>query len=102
MADRLALHNKLTTILGSKNVYYQPPSNISLSYPCIVYNQNVGEALKASNKLYTYTKMYEITFIFRTSNDTIITDMLNEFTYCKADRTFITDNLYHYTFTLYY
>lgn len=102
MGNRLSLHNKLVELLGSSNVYYQPPSNVKLVYPCVLYNQNVGDSKKASNKLYTYKESYDITFIFRTSNDNIVNSMLTEFTYCSESRRYIAENLYHYTFTLYY
>lgn len=102
MGDRLSLHNKLVEILNSKNAYYQPPANVNLVYPCVIYNQNAGDIKKANNKLYKYTRKYEVTFIFKSSNDDITLTMLDTFKYCTEGPMFITDNLYHYTFELYY
>ena len=34
---RLELHEILCTILGSRNVYFQPPESIKMNYPAIVY-----------------------------------------------------------------
>ena len=102
MRDRLSLHDKLVGILQNNNAYYQPPSGFRLQYPCVLYNQEVGDVKKANNKLYTYTKKYSVTFIYKDCNDDVIEDMLNIFNHCRLDSMYITDNLYHYVFTIYY
>lgn len=102
MDNRLLLHDKLVEILRSPNVYYQPPANFKLSYPCVTYNPSVGDIKKASNKIYSYTNKYEVTWIFKSSKDDIIQTMLTTFPYCTIDRIFVYDKLYHYTFVLYY
>jgi len=33
MGTRLELQNLLENILGSRNVYFQPPENLKLNYP---------------------------------------------------------------------
>ena len=37
MADRKALQADLEQLIGSRNVYYQPPENVKMNYPAIVY-----------------------------------------------------------------
>ena len=37
MATRLQLQAQLEEMLGSRNVYYQPPESVKLEYPAIVY-----------------------------------------------------------------
>ena len=39
MGTRLELQKKLEELLGSRNVYYQPPSTVKMAYPAIVYNR---------------------------------------------------------------
>jgi hypothetical protein len=102
MGNRLALQNTLSEILGNTNVYYQPPEGYKLKYPCIIYNQEPGDVKKANNKVYSYTKKYSITCIYNADNENIILKMLNKFEYCSVENTFVSDNLYHYIFTLYY
>lgn len=102
MRDRLQLHERLINVSGYSNVYYQPPENFKMVYPCIRYNQTVGDTKRASNKVYSYTKKYTITCIINNDKDDIIMKMLNSFEYCELDNTFVSDNLYHYVFTLYY
>lgn len=102
MRSRLELHHKLTEILGHKNVYYQPPETFKMVYPCIIYNQEPGDVKRANNKIYSYIKKYTVTCIINNENDEIILRMLNLINNCTLDNTFVADNLYHYTFTLYY
>ena len=37
MANRLDLQALLEDLLGSRNVYYQPPESVKMNYPAIVY-----------------------------------------------------------------
>ena len=41
MDRRLQLHEELCSVLGSRNVYFQPPETIKLTYPCIIYSKYV-------------------------------------------------------------
>ena len=50
MADRITLHNKLVEILGTKNVYFQPPPK--LNYPCIKYELGSQKRMHANNNNY--------------------------------------------------
>ena len=40
MASRLELQKLLEMLLGNKNVYYQPPASLSISYPCVIYSRD--------------------------------------------------------------
>ena len=42
MSKRIDLGNKLKEILGSSNVYFQPPDNLKMVYPCIRYRLEGG------------------------------------------------------------
>ena len=47
MTRRNELHEKFCDLLGSRNVYFQPPESVRLVYPCIIYrlgNFNVKHA----------------------------------------------------------
>lgn len=102
MGNRLELHNQLINIILNNNVYYQPPENFKMNYPCIIYNQEPGDVKRANNKVYKYTQKYNVTFIFNGSNDGVILNMLESFIHCELDNIFVNDNLYHYVFTLYF
>lgn len=100
MASRIDLHNEL---LGfSNNVYYQPPENIKIKYPCIIYNKKIPDVKKADNKTYMLTNRYEITYVTKDVENTVCDDILNHFEMISPVNYFVTEGLYHYIFNLYY
>ena len=99
---RYKLNQELIDILGSSSVYYNPPETIKLKYPCIVYNLNSLDTIKANNNNYLYNTAYEITHIGRNPDDIIVKKILEHFKYSRFDREFIFENLYHRVFTIYY
>lgn len=101
MGSRLKLQSEFETLLGSKNVYYQPPNNLKMSYPCIKYSVQGIDTKKADNKTYQLTKRYEVTVIANRADNPVILKLL-EMPMCSYDRQYISDNLYHDVLTLYY
>lgn len=100
MASRLDLHAKLLTFLP--NVYFQPPSNITMIYPCIVYSKS-GKARQFSNNLlYFSMQEYQITVIDKNPDSAVADSIENYFQYCTIDQHFTVDNLNHTTLSLYY
>lgn len=87
--------------MGSENVYFQPPENIKLKYPCILYEFNNIDTKKADNDDYLTYNRYAITFITRDPNNETWKE-IQKMLYCSIDRVFVSDNLYHYVFTLFY
>lgn len=101
-AHRYELHEKLCEILGSRNVYFQPPSNSSIKYPCIVYHQDVGRNFHADNTSYLFVDSYQVTVIDK-DPDTQIPDKLQKsFPMIRRSGPYRSDNLNHYPFLLYY
>ena len=101
MATRLELQSKLEELLGSKNVYYQPPESMKLNYPAIVYHKAKPEFKRANNNQYLRYNSYTITVIDRKPDNEVI-DKLLELPLCSYDRNFKTNNLEHDVLTLYY
>ena len=99
--SRLELQALLEEILGSRNVYFQPPPNVSMKYPCIIYDFAKFNTTKADNRDYLRRKHYEITLIHRDPDNGIV-EKLQDLQYCELDRSFKSDNRYHYIFTLFY
>ena len=46
---RTDLHEILKEILGSDNVYFQPPESYKMEYPCIVYERSALTTRFADN-----------------------------------------------------
>lgn len=101
MATRLDLQSKLEELLGSRNVYYQPPENLKMEYDAIRYSKKDIWGVKANDATYARMNCYEIIVIARRPDHSVI-DKLADFPYCSFDRHYVSDNLHHDVFTLYY
>ena len=99
--DRLSLHNKLLTVLGSTNVFFQPPASIVLKYPCIVYKLDAIEGTHANGTRYLGTKRYLVTIIDK-NPDTLLPDKILELPYSTFEDHFAIDNLNHYICSLHW
>ena len=101
MASRIELQTLLEEILGSRNVYFQPPASKQLSYPAIVYSLNRIKVEHAEDNKYKVDKSYTLTLI-DPNPDSQFVDKLLMLPYCAFDRQFKSDNLNHFTFTIYF
>lgn len=101
MGSRQALQTMLEMLLGSDNVYFQPPPTIQLKYPAIVYSLSNMETVKADNDKYLMHKEYMLIYIHKNPDDTI-TETITKIPMCRFDRRYVSDNMYHDTYTLYY
>lgn len=101
MATRIDLQNVLEELLGSRNVYYQPPESLKMNYPAIVYSRKTIDNSYANNSVYKQNYAYEITVIDK-NPDSEIVNKVSKLPTCRFDRHFKSDNLNHDVFTLYY
>lgn len=101
MALRLQLQSLLEEILGTDKVYFQPPANVQMQYPCIVYKRDIAVAQFAGNMPYRFTKKYEVTVIDR-NPDSEIPNNVAKLQMCVHNRFFTADNLNHDVFTIYF
>lgn len=99
--DRLQLHEMLCELLGSRNCYFSPPSDIHMKYPCIIYELNNSQATYADNKPYLLANRYTLTLIDE-DPDSLLRKQILELPYCTSDRNFQSENLNHFVFTLFY
>ena len=102
MNSRLELQKEFEDLLGSRNVYFQPPANIKLDYDCIIYRQRRPDVKRADNKAYTYTQSYDVTIISKSPTIDLPERMVKHFMMCTVDRFYTADNLNHWALTLYY
>lgn len=102
MASRLELQAELEELLGSKNVYFQPPNTLKMKYPCIRYKRLPYENVSADNEKYLIRTRYSLTIITTDPDSTIPLDVYSHFDYCSFDQNFVSDNLYHDILTLVY
>lgn len=98
---RIALHNQLVQILGSDNVYFQPPESLKMTYPAIVYERYDLPVLNADNEKYLRSAKYRVTVIDQ-SPDSSVVDELSKLKFAKFNRHFATNGLNHDVFLVYW
>lgn len=97
------LQEVLQEIMGPNNrVYYQPPENLKITYPCIVFERSTALLDYADNQPYMKHKRYTVTLISKTADNDEYLDQLLDLPMCTFDREFKSDNLVHDVFNLYF
>lgn len=101
MASRLKLQTMLEGILGSRNVYYNPPESVKMKYDAIRYYRKEINNTFANDSVYKQDNCYELIVIYR-DPDSDIPIKISKLPRCNHDRQYVSDNLIHDVFTLYY
>lgn len=99
---RLQLQQEFEDILGSKNVYFQPPETMKMNYPCIIYFKSPLNLKKADNKVYNYTQGYSITYVDKDPDSEVPYTILKHFSYARIDSYYRAENLNHTKITIFY
>lgn len=97
-----ALHDILCDVLGSSYCYFEPPADIDMKYPCIVYNYTNDLDVFADNLHYRSSKRYTVTIIDEDPDSIIPSKLKNRFCYCTSDRNYAAEGLNHFVYTLYF
>ncbi len=85
----------------TEHVYFQPPANVKMEYPCIVYQRDAASTDFAGNLPYRYKQRYQLTVIDR-SPDSLILSQIVPLPECLFNRHFVANNLNHDVFTIYF
>ena len=101
MANRIDFQHKLEELLGSRNVYYQPPASVVLKYPCIVYGLSDAYTMRADDELYNHAYCYKVTLIDK-DPDSIYRDRLLKLPKSSYNASYTADNLHHDVFAIYF
>lgn len=98
---RLALDAKIRKILGTNNVYFEPPSSLKMKYPCIRYSRSRIDTRHADNKVYLGRQRYEIIAIYKDADSDLADRILfnDEDLVLTHDRHYVADELHHDVFT---
>lgn len=99
MGLRLDLHELLSEF--TSNVYFQPPTNIQLKYPCIVYERDSANTQFADNQPYSYKWRYMVTVIDQ-NPDSEIPGKVATLPMSLFSRFYTVDNLNHDVFSVYF
>ena len=101
MDRRLRLQKLLVEILEMKHVYHQPPENVKMEYPAIVYSKQTEDDIFANNLKYKTQDEYQLTVIDR-NPDSKFPGKISKLPFTSHNTRFVKDGLYHDVFTLYY
>lgn len=102
MATRMDLQLKLEEILGSGNVYFQPPESLKLKYPAIIYSHAGYKKKNADNGGYLVFKRYSVTLVYGSAEKEDVVQKLLALPRCEHNRHFVAANLNHDVFSLYF
>lgn len=98
---RKAFDALLVQILGSDQVYFQPPPSVKMKYPCIVYERDSASAKHADNQPYSVVRRYQVTYIDHLPDGDVV-DKLEALPLSEFSRHFATSGLNHDVFSIYY
>lgn len=101
MPSRQELQTVFENLLGSRNVYFQPPTSVKMNYPAIVYGLEDIENTFANDGVYSSKRKYLVTVIDE-NPDSQIVDKVTNLPTCRFNRHFESDNLNHDVFILHY
>lgn len=101
MGSRLQLSEILHDLLGSDEVYFQPPSNVQMRYPSIVYALDDAVVEHADNRPYRHTNRYLITAIDK-DPDSKIWERILQLPTATFVRRFYADQLNHTVINLHF
>jgi hypothetical protein len=101
MDHRIEFHNEMKQLLGSNNVYFQPPENVKIKYPAIIYSRTRIDTTFANNNGYKLDHAYQVVYVHSNPDDPLI-DQLALFPTARFQREYTSDNLYHTVFIIYF
>lgn len=94
MDSRLTLQYKLEELLESKEVYYQPPESIKITYPAIIYSHDGIFSTSSNDKKYVRRDKYLITVVSKLPDHPVVNKIL-DLPYTSYVREYRSNNLYH-------
>lgn len=96
---RAELHDILKGVVS--NVYFQPPEDVKLVYPCIVYERDDVRTDFANNFPTRNTVRYQVTVI-DPNPDSDIPNKVGALPMCSFDRFYAADQLNHDVYNIFY
>ena len=94
---------ELAELVDTGKVYFQPPANVYLEYPCFVLRRAGAYQPNADDFNYIYRPSYKVTYINRDEPDPdVIQKVLERFPRSQYTGHTVVDNLHHDYFTIFY
>ena len=102
MLKRVDIQETFKFLLGSNNVYYQPPANLKMKYPAIVYSLDGLDVKRFDNTRLINKNCFSVTHIYRNESENLVETMLKNFEYISFDNRSIVDGIYNDHYTIYW
>jgi hypothetical protein len=83
------------------NVYFQPPADMQIQYPAVVYEMDRADTQFADDRPFNVTKQYSLQLISQNPDESIF-DEIAALPMCAHERHFVADNLNHEVFNIYF
>lgn len=84
------------------HLYFQPPESLQITYPCLIYELKDIRKVTADNRTYAKFRSYKLIYITWWPDSDVV-DRIVDLPFCSLDGApYKADNLYHYTYTMYY
>lgn len=99
---RIGLQQMLEDILGHRRVYFNPPENLKMEYPCLRYELSKINNLQADNVHFDGYGRYELTYLTPNPDDPMVDKLLDTLPRCRFDRCNVYQGLYHFVYTCCY
>lgn len=108
------LIQELKDLLGTDEVYFQPSADAGngadeayiftgIDYPCFIMERTTAYQPRADDRNYLFRPGYQVTYINRDEPDPEMLEIvMKHFVHCQYDRHFVSDNLHHDVFMIYY
>ena len=90
----------LQQVVQHNRVYFQPPENLKIGYPAVVFHLSKIEIDHASDEPYKGAREYSVTLITKDPEPDVI-DKILKIPYSSLDTTYISDGMNHFVFTVY-
>lgn len=101
MKTQSDLQSKLEELFNSKNVYFQPPENLGIQYPAIIYSIRNKRSNYADDTKYFNSNSYNVIVIDKRPDNPVI-DKILQLQYSSYDRHYVANNLNHDVIILYF
>ena len=107
------LIQELKDLLGTDEVYFQPNTDVGsddnaeiftgMQFPCFVMRRSAIYAPRANDAIYQFRPSYQVTYIVQDEPDPdMLERLMRKFPHCQHQRYFVSDNLHHDVFMIYY
>ena len=97
---RSDFHNRLQNLAPGYRIYFQPPSDIKMAYPAIVYEIERVVKKRADNKSYLQNRRYQVKLITKNPDDQVF-DALASLVHSEFELHYTADGLNHFVFNIY-